>query len=224
MRRFLGVFVVLLIAGAVLAVSSCSGSGGRRTIPPLPGFAAGAFYPLVEGADSGLWSLVLTNGFALFNSDSSYAAFDDASGGGFAFVDEETFFYGMDSYDLDGDGFMDQVAMSMRWLPATAVETGYIAGYALVGGADYLPHELGAGNLVLYLPLNQAYRNSSFVLAWWNGSSWEPIPSDTYSTASIVLHPDAAFSGIYVVEVRDFNDFLGPIGVFAPFHTAGVGG
>ncbi len=221
MRRLLGVFLVLLIAGIVVGITNCSGSGGRKSIAPPPGFAGGAYLPLIGGADSGLIDLVLSNGFALYDAESSLGAFDPLTGGGFAFVDGETYFSGLSAFDLNGDGVMDQVSATMRNLPADAINAGYLAGYALVGGADYLPHELSVGNFVFYLPINQNFANASLVLAFWSTASpgvWVPFGF----TGSVVPHPNQdRFPGIKVVEVRGYSGYLGPIGVFAPFHTGG---
>lgn len=217
MRRLFAIFFVLLVAGFVISVASCSGSGGRRSLPLPPSFFD--FYPEFTGADSGMVNLTVMEGAAYYNGESDLGAFDDTTGGGFAFVDEQTYFYGLDANDTNGDGFMDWVAVSMRALPAEAINTPYASGYALIGGADYLPHELGVGGFIFYLPINQAFANVSSVevATWVPGGSWH-----FFGTFPVSLHPDQTkFPNFRVIEIRDYLGNLGALGVFIPYHSQG---
>ncbi len=238
MRRFLAVIVVSLMVFAIMAVASCSGKGGRSFYAPPPGFIFGTYYPDVEEAHSVVGLTLVSadqsptgTAEAIYAAENPLGAFDEeASLGGFAIVNNETYFRifdfgtgeyfdGLQSLDPNGDGYADSVDITMRWLPADAVRTPYASGWALVGGADYLPHALFVGNFVFYLPINQQFVNSNLVIATWNGDSWSAFGG----SFSVVPHPLDAYRSYYVVEIRDYTGNLTAFGVFAPVHTGGTG-
>jgi len=237
MRKLPGLFAFILITGVILALVSCSGTGGRRLVPS-PGFFTDLYYPLIEPVEVGDVLTVLDNPASPSGKDAFWAGtqdianFDSLSYGGLAFVRNESFFRiydfttgeyfsGLEGLDTNGDGYPDSVTITMRALPNSAVNTPYLTNYALVGGADYFPHELYVGNIILYLPINQAFANAPLLLAQWEpGQGW----ISTSVTGSVIDHPLSAFAGKKVFEIRGYSGFLGAFGIFAQVHSQGGAG
>ena len=236
MRKLPGLFTFILITGVILALVSCSGTGGRRLVT-YPGFFTDIYYPVVEAIQLGDALTLLDNPASPTGKDAFWAGandianFDSLSFGGLAFVRNESYFRifdfltgeyygGLQSLDANGDGYPDSVEITMRALPNSAVNTPYSPNFALVGGADYFPHELYVGNVILYLPINQAFANATLYLARWEpGSSWVPAGV----IGDVIDHPLAAFAGKKVYEIRGYTGFLGAFGIFAQIHSQGTG-
>jgi len=245
MRRLFGLMAVAALVAAFLALASCHGSGGRNIFALPGGFFGGSLLPYVESADAGNVPLTFSaaDQRAYYHGDMSLGAWDDqASAGGFVFVNDTTSFdiwndaagaYYDDFAFLDtnADTYPDFVSVWMRAMSTPAAETEIGAGYAKVGGCSYGPGDLWVQNMNLYLPLNQAFYDRAVSLYRWNPAHsasyvgqtagvWTPVTGFSYS---VRLHPFSAFGSMYVVEVLNYTGFLDEFAVFILYHTAGQG-
>ena len=244
MRKLYGLVAVALLVAAILALASCGGSGGRNIFALPFNYLGSSLLPFVEGADSGEVALTFSaaDQRAYWVGNESLGAFDDASAGGFVFINETTsfdiwndaagaYYDHLGVFDVNGDTFADSIAVYMRAMSASAGEAEIGAGFAKIGGAGYGPGDLWVQNMNLYLPINQTYADQPVTVYRWqamhgatadgtSAGSWLPLTGFAYS---VRLHPYSGFGSWYVVEILNYTGFLSQFGVFIPWHTAGYG-
>jgi hypothetical protein len=170
MRKYLGLLAVAVLIIAALALSSCSGSGGRAiTWLPTPG---GYYLPFIEGCDTGQWPLIYDDTalrYGWFDVTDDLGSFDETSGGGMAIPAGAYVTSFPPAYDTTGDGNPDYFFVGMRGLASYAAENdvytgGMLSEPAKIGGAWYYPDELVFDPyIVLFIPISQNLANGTSV-------------------------------------------------------------
>jgi hypothetical protein len=230
MRKYLGLLAVAVLIIAALALSSCSGSGGRAiTWLPTPG---GVYLPVIEGCDTGQWPLSFdeTNDlWGWFNVTDDLGSFDETSGGGMAIPAGAYVNSWPDSFDTNADGHPDFFFVGMRGLANYAAENdgGIPTDYGKIGGAWYYPDELVFDPyIVLYIPISQNIVNGTNlgVYRWVGyGTVATEQTAGYWSYVGMGSVDDDALNLGRKVVVFNWSGSLGQFCVAVDMHSSGSG-
>ncbi len=193
----------ILLACVLLAFAACGAGGG---LDPSDGGTGGQYLPTVTEVDSG--QIPLTDG--VFNGDGNDLVLTEpASNAAVRLVDGATVASGNDIYDLDADGDMDFVVLTIRALSAQAAanDNARNSSGAVIPAGDF--NKVGGA---AFEPLSASFTTLSSLTL--------PVHSAAGAGAGTTLNIYQYIDG--TIDGRDTASWGEGIGVWEHFTTANV--
>lgn len=238
MAQFRG--TTLFLWALVFALIGC-GTGNRIDIGNPGQFPQGYFLPVVHTLDIKLEAELIGGAYDGLGNDLTYPAETGAtSGASFTIRDGTSISTAEQIYDVDGDGLIDYIVMTIRSLSAQARGNGTVlerdgfenpSDFFLVGGASFEPHDTTfVPTIELNLPLSGSAVYSTTTLPVYK---FNPSFTDTRDASAdigdgsgyweLVGNGDVAENGLTVsVSVSSFGQYV--VVAEEVLHNQGDGG